>query len=114
MTEARAQGGISWSYYRLANADNGVTGEEQQAITAFPFWQRFSAGGIATKALIALPDQPVAYYREGLRNQMKTFFRRLAVPPGLRHKGVVVPALAVLGMLIDAGLWLLGHAGPNS
>jgi hypothetical protein len=61
MTEARAQGGISWSYYRLANADNGVTGEEQQAITAFPFWQRFSAGGIATKALIALPDQPVSY-----------------------------------------------------
>jgi hypothetical protein len=61
MNETRAQGGISWSYYRLANADNGVTGEEQQAITAFPFWQRYSAGGIAAKALIALPDQPVAY-----------------------------------------------------
>jgi len=61
MNEARAQGGISWSYYRLANADNGVTAEEQQAITAFPFWQRYSAGGVATKALIALPDQPVAY-----------------------------------------------------
>jgi hypothetical protein len=61
MNETRAQGGISWSYYRLANADNGVTGEEQQAITAFPFWQRYSAGGIAGKALIALPDQPVAY-----------------------------------------------------
>jgi hypothetical protein len=61
MNETRAQGGISWSYYRLANADNGVTGEEQQAITTFPFWQRYSAGGIAAKALIALPDQPVAY-----------------------------------------------------
>jgi len=61
MNETRAQGGISWSYYRLANADNGVTGEEQQAISAYPFWQRYSAGGIAGKALIALPDQPVAY-----------------------------------------------------
>jgi hypothetical protein len=61
MDEARAQGGISWSYYRLANADNGVTGEEQQAITAYPFWQRDRRGGIAAKALVALPDQPVAY-----------------------------------------------------
>ena len=61
MDETRAQGGISWSYYRLANADNGVTGEEQQAITAYPFWQRYRAGGIAGTALIALPDQPVAY-----------------------------------------------------
>jgi len=61
MNETRAEGGISWSYYRLANADNGVTDEEQQAITAFPFWQRYSPGGIAAKALIALPDQPVAY-----------------------------------------------------
>ena len=61
MNETRAQGGISWSYYRLANADNGVTGEEQQAISAYPFWQRYSASGIAAKALIALPDQPVAY-----------------------------------------------------
>jgi hypothetical protein len=61
MDETRAQGGISWSYYRLANADNGVTAEEQQAITAYPFWQRYSGGGIAAKALIALPDQPVAY-----------------------------------------------------
>jgi hypothetical protein len=61
MNETRAQGGISWSFYRLANADNGVTAEEQQAITTFPFWQRYSAGGIAGKALIALPDQPVAY-----------------------------------------------------
>jgi hypothetical protein len=61
MNETRAQGGISWSFYRLANADNGVTGEEQQAITNYPFWQRYSAGGIAGKALIALPDQPVAY-----------------------------------------------------
>lgn len=61
MDEARAQGGISWSYYRLANADNGVTGEEQHAITAYPFWQRDRRGGIAATALIALPDQPVAY-----------------------------------------------------
>jgi hypothetical protein len=61
MDETRAQGGISWSYYRLANADNGVTGEEQQVITAYPFWQRDHGGGVATKALIALPDQPVAY-----------------------------------------------------
>ena len=61
MDETRAQGGISWSYYRLANADNGVTGEEQQAITGYPFWQRDNGGGVATKALIALPDQPVAY-----------------------------------------------------
>jgi hypothetical protein len=61
MNETRAQGGFSWSFYRLANADNGVTGEEQQAITTFPFWQRYSAGGIAGKALVALPDQPVAY-----------------------------------------------------
>jgi len=61
LNETRAQGGISWSYYRLANADNGVTGEEQEAITAYPFWQRNSGGGIAAKALIALPDQPVAY-----------------------------------------------------
>jgi hypothetical protein len=61
MNETRAQGGISWSYYRLANADNGVTGDEQQVITAYPFWQRYRGGGIAAKALIALPDQPVAY-----------------------------------------------------
>src|SRR3989441_9369214 len=61
MDETRAQGGISWSYYRLANADNAGTGEEQQANSALPFWARYSAGGIAAKALIALPDQPVAY-----------------------------------------------------
>ena len=61
MDETRAQGGISWSYYRLANADNGVTAEEQQAITAYPFWERTTGGGVAAKALIALPDQPVAY-----------------------------------------------------
>ena len=61
MDETRAQGGISWSFYRLANADNGVTGEEQQAITTYPYWQRYRGGGIAAKALIALPDQPVAY-----------------------------------------------------
>lgn len=61
MDETRAQGGISWSYYRLADANNGVTGDEQAAITAYPFWQRSTSGGIAAKALVALPDQPVAY-----------------------------------------------------
>jgi len=61
MDETRAQGGISWSYYRLADANNGVTGEEQQAISAYPFWQRFTGPAISAKALIALPDQPVAY-----------------------------------------------------
>jgi hypothetical protein len=61
MDETRSQGGISWSYYRLADSDNGVTGDEQQAITSYPFWQRYRGGGIAAKALIALPDQPVAY-----------------------------------------------------
>ena len=45
---------------------------------------------------------------------MKTFFRRLAVPSGLRRKWVVVPALAVLGVLIVGGLWFLGHSGANS
>lgn len=61
MDETRAQGGISWSYYRLADANNGVTSDEQQAITSYPYWQRYRGGGIAAKALIALPDQPVAY-----------------------------------------------------
>lgn len=61
MDETRSQGGISWSYYRLADSNNGVTGDEQQAITSYPFWQRYRGGGIAAKALIALPDQPVAY-----------------------------------------------------
>ena len=61
MDETRAQGGISWSYYRLADANNGVTSDEQQAITSYPFWQRYRGGGIAAKALVALPDQPVAY-----------------------------------------------------
>ena len=45
---------------------------------------------------------------------MKTFFRRLSVPPGLRKKRVVVPALALVGMLLFGGLWFLGHSGANS
>jgi cell division protease FtsH len=45
---------------------------------------------------------------------MKTFFRRLAVPSSLRRKRVAVPALAVLGLLIVGGLWLIGHSGANS
>jgi hypothetical protein len=60
MNETHAQGGMSWSYYRLADANNGVTADEQAAITAYPFWHR-SDGAVATKALVALPDQPVAY-----------------------------------------------------
>lgn len=61
MDETRAQGGVSWSFYRLANADNGVTGNEAAAITAYPFWQRPAPPSIAQKALIAAPDQPAAY-----------------------------------------------------
>src|SRR6202171_1540909 len=45
---------------------------------------------------------------------MKTFFRRLSVPPGLRKKRVVVPALALVGVLLLGGLWFLGHSGANS
>jgi hypothetical protein len=61
MDETRAQGGLSWSFYRLANADNGVTGDEAAAITAYPFWQRPAPATIAQKALIAVADQPAAY-----------------------------------------------------
>ena len=61
MDETRAQGGISWPDYRLADANNGVTSDEPAAITAYQFWQRPRGGGVAAKALIALPDQPVAY-----------------------------------------------------
>jgi len=61
MDETRAQGGLSWSFYRLANADNGVTGDEAAAITAYPFWQRPAPATIAQKALIAIADQPAAY-----------------------------------------------------
>ncbi|MDQ6711995.1 MAG: ATP-dependent zinc metalloprotease FtsH [Candidatus Dormibacteraeota bacterium] len=45
---------------------------------------------------------------------MKTFFRRLSVPSGLRRKRVVIPALAGLGLLIIGGLWFLGHSGANT
>ncbi len=45
---------------------------------------------------------------------MKTFFRRLSVPTGLRRKRVVVPALALVGALLLGGLWILGHSGTNS
>src|ERR1700693_5370236 len=45
---------------------------------------------------------------------MKTFFRSLSVPDGLRQKRVVVPALALIGALLLGGLWLLGHSGANS
>src|SRR5438552_1521981 len=45
---------------------------------------------------------------------MKTFFKRLSVPAGLRRKRVVVPAVALAGALLLGGLWFLGHAGANS
>ncbi|TMC45996.1 MAG: ATP-dependent zinc metalloprotease FtsH [Chloroflexi bacterium] len=45
---------------------------------------------------------------------MKTFFHRFRVPGGLRRKRVVVPALAVLGLLTLGGLWFVGHSGANS
>jgi hypothetical protein len=61
MDEARAQGGLSWSYYRLADADNGVTADESAAITSYPHWQRNVGPAIASKPLIPLPDLPVAY-----------------------------------------------------
>jgi hypothetical protein len=61
MDATRAHGGLSWSFYRLANADNGVTGDEAAAITAYPFWQRPPNATIGQKALIAVPDQPAAY-----------------------------------------------------
>lgn len=61
MDETRAQGGLSWSFYRLPNADNGVTRDEVQAVTGYPFWQRFTSPAIAAKALIPSAGQPVAY-----------------------------------------------------
>src|SRR3989440_8991998 len=45
---------------------------------------------------------------------MKTFFHRLSVPAGLRRKRVVVPALALAGVLLLGGQWFLGHSGTNS
>jgi cell division protease FtsH len=45
---------------------------------------------------------------------MKTFFRRLSIPAGLRTRRVVVPALALVGVLLLGGLWFLGHSGINS
>ena len=45
---------------------------------------------------------------------MKTFFRRLSVPAGLRQRRVVVPTIALVGVLLIYGLWFLGHSGANS
>ena len=45
---------------------------------------------------------------------MKTFFRRLVVPAGLRRKWVVMPAIGLLALLIIGGLWFLGHSGANT
>src|SRR5438876_685477 len=45
---------------------------------------------------------------------MKTFFRRLTLPAGLRRKWVVMPAFGVLVLAILGGLWFLGHSGANT
>src|SRR5438874_13711396 len=45
---------------------------------------------------------------------MKTFFRRLTLPAGLRRKWVVMPEVGVLVLAIIGGLWFLGHSGANS
>jgi cell division protease FtsH len=45
---------------------------------------------------------------------MKSLSGRFRVPPSLRRKRVVVPALAVMGLLVLGGLWFLGHSGANS
>src|SRR5712691_8679000 len=45
---------------------------------------------------------------------MKTFFRRFSGAAGLRKKRVVVPVLAVVGVLFLGGLWFVGHSGSNS
>jgi len=45
---------------------------------------------------------------------MKTFFRRFSGAGGLRKKRVVVPVLAVVGVLLLGGLWFVGHSGSNS
>ncbi len=42
LNEASALGAFSWSFYRLANADNGVTAEETAAITGYIGWARGS------------------------------------------------------------------------
>jgi hypothetical protein len=59
MEETRAQGGVSWSFYRLADANNGITADESAAIAAYPFWKRPKQ--LVDKSLIASLDQPVAY-----------------------------------------------------
>jgi hypothetical protein len=40
MNEARRLGGISWSFYRLADSTNGATAAELNAIRSFPHWSR--------------------------------------------------------------------------
>ncbi len=61
LDETRARGGVSWSFYRLADAENGVTGDEAAAIRAYPFWQRSSGPASSRKPLTAIPDQPAVY-----------------------------------------------------
>jgi hypothetical protein len=40
LDETVAQGGFSWSFYRLADADNGVTSEETAAVATYGAWRR--------------------------------------------------------------------------
>jgi hypothetical protein len=40
LEETVAQGGMSWSFYRLADADNGVTSEETAAVASYGAWRR--------------------------------------------------------------------------
>lgn len=40
LDETVAQGGLSWSFYRLADADNGVTSEETAAVAGYGQWRR--------------------------------------------------------------------------
>lgn len=61
LEETRTRGGVSWSFYRLADTANGVTGDESAAIRTYPFWKRIVQPAIARKALIPAPDQPAVY-----------------------------------------------------
>jgi len=45
LDETHAQGGFSWSFYRLADADNGVTADETAAVAAYGYWRRADTRG---------------------------------------------------------------------
>jgi len=61
MELTRAYGGVSWSFYRLADASNGVTPDQSAAIAAYPFWQRATGPALGRNAVLSLPAQPVVY-----------------------------------------------------